>query len=388
MSRLNSFASGIKVLDLSQYIPGPLTSLILADMGADVVKIEPPHGDEMRNLGPRGPDGAPVFYETLNAGKRVFRMNLKDPATRAEFLELVKDADVLIEGFRPGVMARLGLDFATLTAVNPRLIFCAMSGYGPDGTMARTAGHDGNYLALSGILDRNGGERPVIYDPPVADMSGALFAAIAILGALLGRGATGKGCAIDLALADVAMPLQLLQIADFGANGTVPKPASTYLNGGAAYYQVYRTLDDRAVMLGCVEPKFWRVFCAAADRPDWLPRQAEAMPQTRLIADLDAFFATLTQAECVGRFTASDCCLTPVLDIGEALTSERIAERRLVRPGPGGALQALFPAFCDGAPPASRAPLDTAPDPAAGKPLWRDQQAASIPHLTRQSLAR
>jgi crotonobetainyl-CoA:carnitine CoA-transferase CaiB-like acyl-CoA transferase len=234
MSGLNGFMHGIRVVDLSQYIPGPLASLILADLGAEVIKIEPPAGDQMRTLGPRDKEGRPVFYRALNAGKTARRMDLKVPEVRAEFLRIVETADVLIESFRPGVMSRLRLDYATLSAVNPRLVCCSMSGYGATSPLARAAGHDGNYLALTGVLDRNGLDAPFFYDPPIADVSGSLFAAIAILGALHGRQKTGLGCEIDLGLADGLMLLQLLQVAAFGANGTVPKRAGPYLNGGAA----------------------------------------------------------------------------------------------------------------------------------------------------------
>lgn len=364
MSRLNTFLSGVKVLDLSQYIPGPMASLILADMGADVLKIEPPQGDEMRHLGPKTEAGEPVFYGALNAGKTVRRMNLKDPGTRAEFLGLVKERDVLIEGFRPGVMERLGIAYPVLREVNPGLIYCSISGYGARGGSAAKAAHDGNYLATSGVLDRNGTDGPAFFDPPLSDTAGSLFAAIAILGALQGRRTTGEGCEIDLGLADVVMPLQLMQVADYGANGHVPKRRTTYLNGGAAYYQLYPTADGRHVMLGSVEPKFWRAFCEAAGRPDWVARQSDPVPQAALIGELAAFFGAMTLAEAVGRFEGVDCCFSPVLDLGEALTSDETRSRGLVRPGAdAGDLQALFPAYIDGERPRPRPPLTTTPAP-------------------------
>jgi alpha-methylacyl-CoA racemase len=354
MSSLNSFIAGTRVVDLSQYIPGPLASLILADLGAEVIKIEPPAGDQMQTLGPRDKAGRPIFYRALNAGKAARRMDLKVPEIRAEFLRLVETADVLIESFRPGVMARLRLDYAALGAINPRLVYCSMSGYGATSPLAQSAGHDGNYLALTGVLDRNGLDAPFFYDPPVADVSGSLFAVIAILGALHGRQRTGRGCEVDLGLADGLMLLQLLQVAAFGANGTVPQRAGTYLNGGAAYYRVYRTRDARFIMLGAVEPKFWQAFCAAADHPDWVARQSEPIPQAALISDVAGFFARLTIAECMERFSPADCCFSPVLDLGEALRSAPIRERGLVRNGPADDLQALFPALVDGEVPRAR----------------------------------
>ncbi len=213
LCRLGLFARGIKVLDLSAFLPGPLASLLLADMGAEILKIEPPSGDAMTQLGPRDAAGRPLFYEALNAGKSVRRMDLKQPETRAEFLRLVADFDVLIEGFRPGVMQRLGLNYPALREINPGLIYCSLSGYGAASPMAQRAGHDANYLAAAGVLHRNGADAPLFYDPPLSDVTGSLFGVIAILGALRARETDGQGCEIDIGLADVAMPLQLFQIA-------------------------------------------------------------------------------------------------------------------------------------------------------------------------------
>ncbi len=363
MKRINTFLDGIKVVDLSAFLPGPLASLFLVDMGAQVLKIEPPHGDEMTRHGPRDKSGQPLFHAAVNAGKTVCRMDLKNPERRQEFLELIRTTDILIEGFRPGVMTRLGLGYETLRAINPGLIYCAMNGFGAQGPMAQVAGHDANYLALAGLLDRNGSDRPVFFDPPIADVTSSAFATTAILGALFARQRDGLGCAIDLALADVVMPLQLFQVADYGVNRAVPKRNETYLNGGAAYYRVYATADGNHVVIGAVEPKFWRNFCEAAGKPEWAARQTEPLPQTRLIADMDAYFASLTLAEAVARFGQVECCFSPVLDIGEAITSPHHASRGLVRRSPQGALQALFPVLIDGAPPDTRKPMAFAERP-------------------------
>jgi alpha-methylacyl-CoA racemase len=346
----------VKVLDLSQYLPGPMASLILADMGAEVLKIEPPAGDEMQRLGPRDAEGKPVFYAAINAGKTVRRMDLKDAPTRDAFIALAREADVVIEGFRPGVMDRLGIGWATLRAVNPGLIFCSINGYGNNSPLSAVAGHDGNYLAMAGLLHRNGSAGPMFFDPPIADTSGALYSVVAILGAIHARRTGGRGCHIDLALADVAMPLQLFQVADFGANRTVPGPNETYLNGGAAYYNVYATADRRHVMLGAVEPKFWDAFCHAADRPDWIARHSEPLPQDELNQDVRSYFAALTFQQCLDRFGGSECMVSPVLDLGEALRTDHVRARGLVERAPDGTLQALFPARVDGESPASRLP--------------------------------
>jgi alpha-methylacyl-CoA racemase len=254
-------------------------------------------------------------------------------------------------------MQRLGFGPETMRAENPRLIYCSLSGYGANSPLSQVAGHDGNYLALAGVLHRNGAP-PRCFDPPIADMTSGLFAVIAILGALESRRREGQGCHIDLGIADVAMPLQLFQLA--AVDVTVPQPESTYLNGGAAYYHVYTTSDARYLMLGAVEPKFWRAFCEAAEQPDWIPRQLEKLPQIALIRDVAALFARLTLQECEARFGRTDCCVSPVLDLAEAVAAAHHSERGLVRRRPQGELQALFPALIDGEPPALRQPLTEA----------------------------
>lgn len=356
MSAIAEFLTGVRILDLSQYIPGPLASLMLVDMGAEVIKIEPPAGDPMRTLGPRTRDNGPLFYETLNAGKSVVHLNLKDADDIRAFIDLVKTADVLIEGFRPGVMQRLGLDYDTLSAHNPALVYCSISGYGASGIDALKAGHDANYLAEAGVLDRNGGDSPMYFDPPIADEAGSLYAAMAILGALNARHRTGSGCSIDLALADVIMPMQLLQIADYGENRAVPERRGTYLNGGAAYYNIYRTLDDQHIVCGAVEPKFWQAFCQAAGQPQWVERQNEPIPQQHLIRDVATRISQLTLAECSTLFAEGDCCVSTVLPLDTALNAPRTAERGLVTQTDNG-LQALFPAKVNDRSPRPRPPL-------------------------------
>jgi alpha-methylacyl-CoA racemase len=360
VSRLNTWLAGVRVLDLSRYRPGPFATMLLADMGAEVLKIEGPDGDDMQHLGPRDADGKPIFYPSLNGGKKIRRMDLKNAEARAEFLKLVESADVLLESFRPGVMTRLGVGYATLANVNPRLVYCALSGYGATGPLAQAAGHDANYLAQTGVLARNGRGTGAFFDPPIADDCGGLFAVIAIQGALRDRDRTGRGCEIDLGLADSVWPLQSFQVADYGARGFSPGPEETYLNDGAAWYRGYKTRDGRIIALGAAGGPFWKRFCEAAGRPDWIAREDDPIPQRALIAEVEAFFASLDLAECVARFGKVDCCFSPALSLAEAIESPQTAARGLVRRAPSGMLQALFPARVDGDAPATRpAPADT-----------------------------
>lgn len=358
MSRLNSFLSGVRVLDLTRHLPGPLSTLLLVDMGAEVLKIEPPQGDELRYLSPKDSRGRPIYFEAINAGKHTRTMDLTDATQRAEFLELVKGFDVLVESFRPGVMGRLGLAYPDLRDVNPRLVYCSMSGYGKNSPLSKVAGHDANYLALAGTLAGTGtAETPLYFTPPVADCTSSLIAIAAILGALYARKTTGQGCEIDLAIADVVMPLQTFQLAMLGATGLSPKREGDFLNGGAAYYRVYRTRDDRHVALGAVEPKFWEAFCKAVNRRDWIARQADPVPQTGLIEELSRLFSSLSLNQCQGIFEPADCCFTPILDLQQAVESSHHQARGLVRRNVAGIYEGLFPVRVDGLPPVSRVPL-------------------------------
>lgn len=361
MSRLNGFLEGLRVLDVSAYIPGPMASLMLADMGADVIKIEPPDGDGMRTLGPRDEAGTPLFHAAVNAGKKICRIDLKSEAGRGTFMSLASQTDLLIEGFRPGVMDRLGLGYDVLRVRNPAMVYCALSGFGLHGPQAQSAGHDLNYLAAAGILDRNG-VPPRPFDPPLTDVSAALFATIAMLGALRRSERDGAGCFIDVALADTPMLLQQFAVAAWGELGTVPRTDETYLNGGAAYYRTYATRDGRHVAIGAVEPKFWQAFCNAADHHEWFERRQEPLPQTALIAELDGYFATISADEAEQRFGRVDCCFSLVLDLEEALRSGHHVSRGLLRRGAGAELQALFPAWVDGVAPATRSPARTIAD--------------------------
>lgn len=349
------------MLDLARHVPGPLCTLFFADMGAEVLKIEPPAGDDIREIGPKRADGRPVFFETINAGKSTRRMDLRDPAVRREFLQLVEHADVLVESFRPGVLQRLGIGYETLKTVNPGLILCSLNGFGTGNANEKRAGHDNVFLALAGVLDRNGnaGGLPVCFEPPLADCAASLTAAIAILGALRRRDRTGQGCCLEIALADAVMPLQMLQVAEMEATGETPTAATGLFTGGTAYYQCYQTSDGRHVALGAVEAKFWATFCNAAGRPDWIARQHEARPQVSLIAEVRNLFARMTLADAISMFGEVDCCFAPVLGLDEALESEHVRARGVVQRSEG-KTQVLFPVMVNGErPPLRRALHET-----------------------------
>ena len=354
---LSGCLAGFRVVDLSQYLPGPFAGQVLADLGAEVIKVEPPRGDPMRGIGPPDPDGVSAYYKLVNAGKRVVRLDLKVEAGRAAFADLISAGDVLLESYRPGMLARLGFDRPTLAAINPHLVHCALSGYGQTGPKADVGGHDLNYLAWGGGLVTSGSvARPMIAHPPVADHAGALQAVIAILGALLRRARDGAGAYLDVSLAEAVLAWQGGQLTAT-LRGRPMTRGRDLLNGGAACYQIYGTADGRFVTLGALEPKFWAAFCEAAGRPDWTARQAEPLPQDSLIAEVAALFESRPLAEWQAVLGAVDCCWQPVLDAEALLADPQAGARGLLR-RTGDLVEVLFPALIDGEAPPPRRPLE------------------------------
>ena len=352
--------AGIRVLDLSQYLPGPYAGQILADLGAEVVKVEPPAGDPLRQVPPLDGDGLSAFYKLVNAGKTVVRLDLKQAAGKAAFLGLVDRADALIESFRPGALARLGLDAKALRARNPRLVHCALSGYGQSGPDALKAGHDINYMAMAGGLASSGtAARPIGAHPPTADFASGMQAALTVLAALLGRARSGRGATIDTSIAETVLAWQSLALTAAGRGGEAARGEGR-LSGGAACYQVYETADGRFVTLGALEAKFWANFCRALGREDWIERHGEALPQTELIAAVAEAIAARPLAAWQALLAGVDCCYQAVLEPAEVPQDPQVRARGLLRayPGPEPRVEVAFPALFDGAPPAPRAPFE------------------------------
>lgn len=358
------FLDGIRVLDLSQYLPGPFAAQILADMGADVVKVEPPAGDPMRGFIFTDQDGISPFYKQVNAGKSVVRLDLKTASDRGVFERLVRQADVLLESFRPGVMERLGFDRGHLAACNPRLVHCALSGFGQTGPYRLRGGHDLTYVAMTGGLSATGTEaEPVITFPPLADHAGAQQAVVGVLGALVRRGRTGKGGFVDVSLFETALAWQSVGMTIAGRFPEYMQRGHGLLTGGAAYYHIYRTSDGRFMAFAAIEAKFWSAFCEAAGRPDWIVRQQEPIPQKSLTAELRELFGSRTFHEWSELASRVDCCLEPVLEHREAAEHPHVRERGLLysTDGPDPIAGVLFPAWVDGAPPPARSPMRERP---------------------------
>jgi len=348
---------GIRVLDLSQYLPGPFGTRLLSDMGADVIKVEPPAGDPLRSLNPvtGSADGVP-FWKTCNAGKSVLRLDLKKDEDKSVLSELLKSADVLFESYRPGVLERLGFGRQKLGELNPGLVHLALTGYGQTGPKSSDGGHDLNYIALTGALSVSGtNQTPVINWPPADDLSAAQQAVIAIQGALLRRTRNGQGAYIDLSMSDVYLSWQ-----DWGLtsalNGGGISRGACLLGGGAACYQVYATSDARHIALGALEPKFWENFCRAVDHPEWITRQGEDLPQTDLVSDVATLIGHQTLNHWDHLLSEADCCYQAVLTYEEAATSPQAEARGLISRFED-RTEVLFPALTDGKAPTPRVPV-------------------------------
>ncbi len=310
---------GLKVVDFTRLLPGPYATLVLADLGAKVIKIEAPKGgDYIRWMPPLTSSKVGSAFAALNSGKRSVALDLKAPKGRQIAADLCASADVVIESFRPGVMARLGLDYETLRATNPSLVYCAISGYGQDGPLRERPGHDLNYLALSGALGLAGpADGPPALPPiQVADISGSLWSLVGILGALYQRSATGEGAFLDVSMTEGAMGfLQAAFATMLGGGAAPPQRGNETLTGGQACYGVYETKDGGHYALAALEPKFWLAFCNAVERPDLIARQF-SNDTAGAVASL---FRERTRDEWQAILDGANACAEPVLTPDETV---------------------------------------------------------------------
>lgn len=338
--------SGIKVIDLSLFLPGPMLTMMMADHGADVMKIEPPAGDPARQMEPMQADQS-VWFRNLNRGKKSLALDLKSDAGRQQLWDLLGEADVMIEGFRPGVMKRLGFDYEAVATKNPRIVYCSISAFGQEGEMAHHPAHDLAVQALSGFLSVNDGPdgMPVVPGVPSADMAAGLNGLSAVLMALIGREQTGKGDYVDIAMFDSMLPWCAHIAGDAISGGEPPASQSQRSLGGAAFYNVYRTSDGKHIVLGARELKFAKVLLTALDRLDLLPlAELEAgAPQQPLTDYLRDIFAGRSREEWVKWFADKDVAFSPVLNFREALDQTFLCEKGLLVEADG--VHQIAPAF-------------------------------------------
>lgn len=325
--------SGIRVLDLTRLLPGPYGTQLLNDLGAEIVKIEQPgRGDYLREMETEsgtGPHGMNYFFEYVNAGKRSVGIDLQSPVGRNAFYELVADADVVTESFRPGVVDRLGVDYETLTTKTDSLVYCSLSGYGQDGPYRDRSGHDLNYLAVSGILGLTGEPDgpPVVPGTLIADLAGGCFLALSVLAALHGA----ESEYIDLSMTDVAATWTLPYMHEYFATDEAPTRGAT-IHQKYPSYNVYATADGEYVALGCLEEHFWANFCEAIDREDYIEHHHSADPATReaIRDDLSDLFRTRSLAEWLTELAEHDIPIAPVNDLRSIPDDPQLSAREVL----------------------------------------------------------
>ncbi len=324
----------LKMLDLSRLLPGPYCSLLLADLGMEVLKIEDPElGDYSRKMGLMGKRDS-AFFLSLNRNKKSMTLNLKKKEGKEIFYNLIETYDIVLEGFRPGVMDRLGIGYHDLEKKNPRVILCSLSGYGQDGPYRERSGHDVNYIGLGGVLDIIGQKNgdPIVPGVQIADIGGGgMMAAIAILAAAVHRERTGKGQYLDISMFDGVISWLSMHAGKYFMDQELPKRGEMQLSGRYACYQVYRTKDGRHMSLGALEPKFWKNFCEAIGREDLIYKQfIEGEERLRIIEEIQNLFKTKNQEEWIEFVKNVDACCEPILTFEEVFQHPQVVHRQMV----------------------------------------------------------
>jgi alpha-methylacyl-CoA racemase len=314
--------TGVRILDLTRLLPGPFATQHLADLGAEVIKIEDTGAGDYAN---------PAVRALVNRGKRAIRIDLKQPQGLATLLRLCRDADVLVEGFRPGVMGRLGAGYEAVAAVNPRLVYCSISGFGQTGPLAPMPGHDINYASLTGVADQVGNaEGPALSNLPLADLLGGSMTAVKdILAALFAAARSGKGRYLDVGIADGVLSQAVLPLAALHQHGRVQPLGEGTLTGALACYGFYRTQDGRYLAVGALEHKFWDALCKRLERADLaaLHRTGDAATEQRVREELRATFAARPLSHWAALFADGEACVTPVLRLDETLAHPHFQAR-------------------------------------------------------------
>ncbi|MSQ59091.1 MAG: CoA transferase [Betaproteobacteria bacterium] len=336
--------SGIRVLDFSTLLPGPMATLLLAEAGAQVIKVERPDGEDMRRYEPRF-GGTSASFAMLNRGKRSVALDLKAPNAKTRLLPLLETADVLVEQFRPGVMERLGLGYKALREINAGLIYCSITGYGQHGPKSPIAAHDLNYQADTGMLALAAGSygAPVVPPALVADIAGGSYPAVMnILLALRQRDRTHKGCYIDISMTDCLFPFMLWAMGTGNTTGKWPRPGQEMLSGGSPRYQVYRTADGQFLAAAPLEDRFWSVFCEVIELPARLRDDSkDAQATRRAVAEL---ISQRSAVEWLKRLEGKDACCNLVRNVSDALNDSHYLGRglftRKVTSAAGGTLMA------------------------------------------------
>jgi alpha-methylacyl-CoA racemase len=327
--------AGVRVLDLTRLLPGGYCTLLLSDLGADVVKVEEPGRGDYLRWSPPMVDGVSAAHRALNRGKRSVTLDLKSERGPAVLARLAANADALVESFRPRVMDRLGVGYEALAGANPALVYVAITGYGQDGPYRDRPGHDLNYIGYGGVLSMTGppgGGDPVPPGVQVGDLGGGgMLGAIGLLAALVEARGTGRGRFVDVSMLDGVMSWLSIHAGSFLATGVEPAPGVAPLGQSLACYRVYRTRDARFLTVGALEPKFWEALCTALGLPDLVARQFDAPGGQREMAGrLQTVFATRDRSEWLAALEGLDACVGPVNSVAEALDDPQVRHRRMV----------------------------------------------------------
>lgn len=316
---------GIKIIDFSKWLPGQYCGMVLGDFGADVIKVEDVKGDVTRGFTPAKEPGMSYWHLMLNRNKRGITVNLKTPAGREVLLRLLKEADVFLEGFRPGYLKMLGLDYESVSKINPRLIYCSITGFGPEGRYKHMPSHDLNVIGLAGVAAPEDGTDISVPSVQVAALGGSLNAISGILMALYARERTGKGQLVNVDLYSSAINAEITAISSvIGCRETgMPSFGRT----ASHYYSVYKTKDGRYLSIGTIEPKFWQKMCRLIDLPELENRQFDFAHSAEIKEKLAAAFAGKTQAEWLELIGKDEFCVTPIRTLQEALDSSLTTEQ-------------------------------------------------------------
>ncbi len=327
----------IKVLDLSRLAPGPYCSMLLADFGADVTLVEavPGTSSKLGSSATRSSESAEraAAFNALGRGKKSIALNLKDPAAREIFYRMAESADVVLEGFRPGVVQRLGVDYETLSKINPRIIYCSLSGFGQTGPYSNLVGHDINYISVGGALGVTGrpGTPPAIPINLVADFAGGgMHAALAICMAIIARERTGRGQNIDISMSDGVLSLMTSAFTGFFANNQVIKPGEYLLNGGVPWYNTYECSDGRWFSIGSIEPHFYEALCRVLGTEEFLDKQFDQSIYSDMQEKWAGIFKTKTADEWMEIMSRYDICAAPVLEMDRVVTDPHNVAREMV----------------------------------------------------------
>lgn len=327
---------GIKIIDFTRLLPGPLATMFLADMGADVIKVEDPDSpDYVRDFEPTLGDTS-AFYYALNRNKKSLAVNYLNPAGKDIILSLIKESDVLIEQFRPGVMKHFGLDYETLCTINPKLIYASITGYGQQSSLSQAAGHDLNYIAVGGLLSTMGMDDDTIVIPGVqiADIAGGSYMTMnAVLAAIIQRGITGKGQHLDISMTDCIVPLLALPFSEAIIKGKSTERGQFQLAGGLANYNVYKCKNGKFVALGSLEPKFWNKFCDKIGKNEWSNEILNGFETHQKIrSELKTIFLQKNHDEWISFFANEDICISAISELHDLHEQNHLKERKMFIP--------------------------------------------------------